>query len=534
MRYKLSIPVTAILIALTILLITAFQAYWLSKNYREEEKLFTSRTNILFRETIFRLQASKLKLDSTVSLRIQDRQGVMRISNVLTARLRDTTSARTMDAEPAFNRTTMAGRPVVVRSAMAVPATYASPTMPTTLLSEPRITPSMMVALKVPPYEENDSVNMPYARTSSPVGVFDFLAGVDSLRDSITVKELTDRYQKALQRESINTAFAIRVTPLDTSKAYATFPDDLDGNVVTIGFTRPMSYEVLFQNNTWYLLRRISQPILVSVLLLGVTIFSFLLLYRNLKQQQKLAQLKNDFISNMTHELKTPIATVSVAIEALRSFDALDDRETTNEYLDISAQEIQRLGLLVDKVLKLSMFENREIALNKEQFDIRALARGVMASMKLQFEKQLTVTALQTTGNNFIITADKLHLTSVLYNLLDNALKYSTKNPNILVHIIDHKQFLEIRVVDHGIGIAQEYKTKIFEKFFRIPNGNRHNTKGYGLGLSYVSHIVQRHMGFIEVESELGEGSTFSVKLPFAEAPVVYYDKERRIVKFKN
>jgi two-component system phosphate regulon sensor histidine kinase PhoR len=97
------------------------------------------------------------------------------------------------------------------------------------------------------------------------------------------------------------------------------------------------------------------------------------------------------------------------------------------------------------------------------------------------------------------------------------------------VHILDHGQYLEIRVTDNGIGIANEYKGKIFEKFFRIPNGNRHNIKGYGLGLSYVSHIVQRHMGFIEVESELHKGSTFSVKLPFVEAPVVYYDKNRQI-----
>lgn len=531
MRYKLSIPVTAFLIALTILLISAFQAYWLSKNYREEEKLFTSRTNILFRETIFRLQAAKLKLDSNISLRIQDRQGVMRFSNVLTERYRDSTMPRVAlnrvsGMSPMADATAIPGVPAVAGVSMAGVSMPALPTMPT----------AMMVALKEPPFPDRDSFNVQYAvtRPAQTVRVYDFLAGVDSLRDSITVKEITDRYHTALEREKINTDFAIKVIPVDTGRYFRTFPDDFEDNVVTIGFTRPLSYQVLFQNNTWYLLRRISQPILVSVLLLGVTIFSFLLLYRNLKQQQKLAQLKNDFISNMTHELKTPIATVSVAIEALRSFDALDDRETTNEYLDISAQEIQRLGLLVDKVLKLSMFENREIALNKEQFDVRALARGVLASMKLQFERQLTVTALQTTGNNFIITADKLHLTSVLYNLLDNALKYSTKNPNILVHIVDHKQYLEIRVVDNGIGIAQEYKTKIFEKFFRIPNGNRHNIKGYGLGLSYVSHIVQRHMGFIEVDSELGKGSTFSVKLPFAEAPVVYYDKNRRIVKFKK
>lgn len=509
MRYKLSIRATAFLIALTILLITAFQAYWLTKNYREEDKLFTSRTNLLFRETIFRLQASKLKLDSNLSFRATNRQGVMRISNVLTERYRD--SIETIPA----HRTVMLAMNDSIEPTPAHPA--------------------MMAALKT---TEKDTFHVQYniTRSAPTIRVFDFLTGVDSLRDSISVKEITDRYRTALAKEKINADFTIQeLKSADTATAMAMpFPDDLEGNIVTIGFTQPLSYQVLFENNTWYLLKRISQPIGISVILLGITIFSFLLLYRNLKQQQKLAQLKNDFISNMTHELKTPIATVSVAIEALRSFDVLDDRETTNEYLDISAQEIQRLGLLVDKVLKLSMFENREIALNKEQFDIRALARGVMASMKLQFEKQHTTTTLQTTGNNFIITADKLHLTSVLYNLLDNALKYSRANPDILVHIIDHKQFLEIRIADNGIGIAPEYKTKIFEKFFRIPNGNRHNIKGYGLGLSYVSHIVQRHMGFIEVESELGKGSTFSVKIPFAEAPVIYYDKNRRIVRYKK
>ncbi|NLU96076.1 sensor histidine kinase [Chitinophaga sp. Ak27] len=499
MRYKLSIPATAFLIGLSILLITAFQGYWLSKNYREEQKLFTSRTNILFRETIFRLQATKLKLDSTFSIHITDREGVMGISSVLHERFKDS-AAVIAQAKPAM--------------IVAMKADDQSAELKT-------INPPV-----------HETYNVQYARTQNApsVRVFDFLTGVDSLRDSITINEVVDRYAKALQREKIDADFTVATVPIDTTHRYfGPFPDDLENNIVTVGFTKPISYQVNFENNSWYLLRRISQPILISVLLLGVTIFSFLLLYRNLKQQRKLAQLKNDFISNMTHELKTPIATVNVAIEALRSFDVLDDRKTTNEYLDISAHEMQRLSLLVDKVLKLSMFENREIGLNKEQFDIRELARSVMSSMKLQFEKHRAVTTLQTTGNNFIVMADKLHLTSVLYNLLDNALKYSAKEPSILIHIIDHKQYLEIRVADNGIGIAKEYKSKIFEKFFRIPNGNRHNTKGYGLGLSYVSHIVQRHMGFIEVESELEKGSIFSIKIPFAEAAVIYYDKGRAI-----
>ena len=498
MRYKFSIPVTVFLIAFTILVITAFQVYWLRKNYREERQLFTARTNVLFREAIFRLQAGKLKTNPN-NIRIRERQDMVSVSSLLDEETRDKVVGRM----PGMRR-------------------------------------AMVTAVRAGVASGRDSVNVQYRLASpGPPGppvkrIYGFVAGVDSLRDSITVKEIVRQYEKVLAREQINVPFTVLEIPVDTTKGeFVPFPDELDGNSVTIGFSKPVTYQLIFDDNTWYLLKRISQPISISCLLLGVTALSFLLLYRNLKQQQKLAQLKNDFISNMTHELKTPIATVSVAIEALRNFDALDDPQTTQEYLDISANEMQRLALLVDKVLKLSMFENREIALNKEQFDIRELARSVMVSMKLQFEKQQATTTLKATGTNFIITADKLHMTSVLYNLLDNALKYSTKDPQILIHIIDHKNYLEIRVTDNGIGIAREYKHRIFEKFFRVPSGNRHNIKGYGLGLSYVSHILQRHMGFIEVESELHKGSTFSVKMPFAEAPVIYYDEKRRIVKLK-
>ena len=131
-----------------------------------------------------------------------------------------------------------------------------------------------------------------------------------------------------------------------------------------------------------------------------------------------MSDIKNDFISNITHELKTPIATVNVAIEALRNFGGIHNPERTKEYLDISASELQRLGLLVDKVLKISMFEKKEITLEKEKFDLVHLCRKVMDSMKLQFEQQNAVTILETSGENFIIEADKLHMTSVIYNLL--------------------------------------------------------------------------------------------------------------------
>lgn len=527
MKYKLSIPATVFLVALTILLITAFQGYWLSNNYREENKLFTTRTNILFRETIFRLQTVKLNLDSGISLRVATRAGMTGISNVLQERIRDTATA--LQPVAGF-RTTGRSLPTA-RAVPAVPTIMDNNASPLVTTSSPLMNTSS--------FPISDSMIGQFRRTvpASTARVYDFLVGVDSLRDSITVKEVTESYLQALEKERIDVPFLITASPLDTVNEMAplmAFPEDPGGNQITIGFTKPMTYQVVFQNNTWYLLRRISQPILISIFLLAVTIFSFLLLYRNLKQQQRLAQLKNDFISNMTHELKTPIATVSVAIEALRSFDALEDLQTTLEYLDISANEISRLTLLVDKVLKLSMFENREIPLTKETFELTDLARNVMVSMKLQFEKQEAVTTLKWTGNRFTITADKLHMTSVLYNLLDNALKYSRNDPNITIHIIDHKEYLELRVIDNGIGIAGEYKNKIFEKFFRVPSGNRHNIKGYGLGLSYVSHIVQLHGGIIEVESELHKGSTFSIKLPFADSPGLYHKNGRTITKVKT
>jgi two-component system phosphate regulon sensor histidine kinase PhoR len=215
----------------------------------------------------------------------------------------------------------------------------------------------------------------------------------------------------------------------------------------------------------------------------------------------------------------------------MKNFDVLDNAQRTQEYLSISTSELQRLSLLVDKVLRLSMFEKREIQFKKEHFDISELFVQVMDSMKLQFEKQCVVTSLELTGENFTIEADKRHITSVIYNLLDNALKYSNENAVIKAHVIDRENFLELRVSDNGIGIPEEYRHKIFEQFFRVPSGDRHNIKGYGLGLSYVNHIVRSHMGFIELETEPGKGSTFIIKIPFAEAPVIHYDGKRKIRK---
>jgi signal transduction histidine kinase len=255
-----------------------------------------------------------------------------------------------------------------------------------------------------------------------------------------------------------------------------------------------------------------------AVLVFALISFSFWLIYKSLKNQEKLTQLKNDFISNVTHELKTPITTVGVAIEALSNFDALKNPEQTREYLDISKNELSRLGLLVENILRVTAFDQKEFELKLEELDMADVIAQVLDSMKLLFEKyQANVTFNVPPDVDFKLKGDRTHLTSVAYNLVENALKYGGKN--IIVEMTTPPQYsAEKKVIfsvkDDGAGISKEYQEKVFEKFFRVPTGNVHNTKGYGLGLSYVAGVVAKHKGHITLMSEEGVGSQFIVYLP--------------------
>lgn len=263
-----------------------------------------------------------------------------------------------------------------------------------------------------------------------------------------------------------------------------------------------------------YLFRKIGAQILFAVLLFACVGLAFLFVYQSLRQQIRLTEIKNEFIRNMTHELKTPISTVSVAIEALQNFDALDNPARTREYLAISQLELNRLTLLVDKVLRMSLFEQGEPELKTEPIDLRNLVEEVLAAMKLQFEKYRAEVSLSISGTDFSFRGDRLHLVSVLYNLLENALKYSPQSPQIVVSLAHADQQLTLQVRDQGRGIPTEYLDRIFEKFFRVPTGDVHDVKGHGLGLNYVAGVVRLHHGSIEVESKEGIGTEFTVKFP--------------------
>jgi two-component system, OmpR family, phosphate regulon sensor histidine kinase PhoR len=565
----------AILMGITILGITGFQGYWLHDNYEREKQNLEIKTNVDFRQTIVQLQAAKLKLEKmswqgdslsgpsgkgNVVFRPRKRKPYLpdssqrklppiSIINLLQEKINqdagdsgkarayiisgkdgfikklssDSPGATANKFNTKFERFDIKGNPVDLsfvtkdsnafhKGGKVVTLTYdvnarhgnSDSGLPSEMFYE-RHEPRGM--------DEADVVTRgPGIELREKNVVFRLLSDIDSiaLKDSVTVKEIVTRYGSRLKEDGID-GLDFAVTRLDSNHVNSNEP-----NEVTIGFAKPIAYRLTLENKTTYLLKKLMLPILFSLVLVGITIVSFVLLYRSVVRQRRLAELKNDFISNVTHELKTPIATVGVAIEALKNFNAIHDPQRTKEYLDISQNELQRLSLLVDKVLKLSMFEKKEMELKKEQFDCKQLAEEVMNSMRLQFEKYHAKVKLHTEGENFTVEADKLHITSVIYNLLDNALKYSSENPVIDVYLRSNPQYLEFSVRDNGIGIPPAYKEKVFDKFFRVPSGDKHNVKGYGLGLSYVSEVIRRHQGQVFVESELGKGSTFTAKFPYA------------------
>jgi two-component system phosphate regulon sensor histidine kinase PhoR len=470
------------LMSVTILGILGFQLYWLQQNYSREKKTLSIKTDVSFRETILRLQASKLNLEDLEP----GIPGSGKVKVMMTDG--EQTQVRFTPKEEIVSTINVIGDKA--RDTMTVP-----------------LKKGMMITMNNRGRLRNDSLEFQTRISGSGrEHIFDFLYGVDSLQDSIKVSEITDAYKQSLDKQKINIPFA--VIRLDSVKNNGpTF------NEVRVGFKKPVVYKLQLGNTFPYLIKQISAPILFSILLMGITILSFTVLYRNLLRQQRLAALKNEFISNITHELKTPIATVGVAIEALKNFNAIQDPKRTREYLDISSNELQRLSLLVDKVLKLSMFEKKEIDLKYEPVDLNEIVDEVTGSMRLQLEKHLAQVTVTREGNTQL-QADKLHLQSVVFNLLDNAIKYSREQASIHIGLYGQPETVRMEITDNGIGIPDEYKDKIFAKFFRVPHGDTHNAKGYGLGLSYVAHVVEKHGGTIQLESQPGKGAKFIITLP--------------------
>jgi len=341
-----------------------------------------------------------------------------------------------------------------------------------------------------------------------------FISVVDSKPD---LDEIYANYSRKLNARSITIPFdlayvnqnrIIQMTGIDSlgfnsSQAIQRLPGRQNSGELIMAY---------FPKINSYLLRRMWLTILGSFLLVSLIAGSFILMFQTILKQKKVSEVKNDFINNMTHEFKTPIATVSAAMEALVSFDGLEDKERSYRYIDISRKEMDHLSSLVEKVLNLSISDEKKIILNKETFDLCKLLHEASQQYILKGGGKVTIN-YDPIGSAYI-HADKLHFQNVINNLLDNAVKYSNEEVIIDAKCQREGEFVVLKVKDNGIGISKEDQKHIFEKFFRVPTGDLHGVKGFGLGLNYVKHIIEMHGGTIGVVSQPGIGSDFTIAIP--------------------
>ena len=464
---------------LTLLLLTAFQVYWLTKLYDEEYSNIKLNTNVLFRDCIYKLQVERFKKDTLFGKLPGENLFTIDMVNILKARMEDTSIA-----------IGKAKKKIIITINSHVDSFISDGLPPKNILNDKFIM-------------RKETIGPDFVRS---------LHDSSRLHDSIPISLLDSAYRRCLSDAGLHLAYRVTRVNLkqDTLKCEGAFCT----STVPMGLFGVIGYRASFKQPFFRIINSISLQFLFSFIMISLTLVSFIFIYRSLLQQKRLADIKNEFINNITHELKTPISTVSVAIEAIKNFNAAKDPQRTTEYLNIADNELKRLTLLVDKVLKLSMFEQDKVDMKLEIVDLNTLITDGIASMKLQFEKYKANVTTEFSNGDHLILADRIHITGVLYNLLDNALKYSTEPPEIMICISKKAGDILLSIADNGKGIPSELKERIFEKFFRVPHGDAYDARGYGLGLSYVQHVIKQHKGSIMVESELGKGSNFIITIP--------------------
>lgn len=271
-------------------------------------------------------------------------------------------------------------------------------------------------------------------------------------------------------------------------------------------------FGVQFPNKASIITDRMEVWVFSSAVLIIVIVFFLYSLFIILKQK-RLSEIQKDFINNMTHEFKTPISTIALSTEVLKNPEITSQPERLLNYATIIQNENLRMKKQVERVLQMASLEKDEISLKKEKVNLHDLIAEVVEGFKVPIQEKSGTIELQLEASYPIVTADTLHISNVFHNLIDNAIKYCNVAPHITIKTLTQGKSIVIKVFDNGIGIAEDQKKKIFERFYRVSTGNVHDVKGFGLGLNYVSLIVKLHNGLIDLTSQQGEGSCFTITL---------------------
>ena len=292
------------------------------------------------------------------------------------------------------------------------------------------------------------------------------------------------------------------------------FPNDF--------FLEPNFIQLQFPGQNQYIMQKISSILASSFAFIVIIVLSFLWMMRRFLEQKKLSEMKTDFINNMTHEFKTPITTIALASEALRDTEVQKNEGRLSRLAGMIQEENKRLEGQVERVLQIARLQKGELELDKEKVDLHKIIEKAINQVSLMVEEKKGEISCKLVAGKAIVEGDKVHLTNIIYNLLDNATKYAKDKPVIKIRSYNEANRIVIEIADNGIGMSQEAQKRIFEQFYRVPTGNVHNVKGFGLGLSYVKTMLQAHGGNIQVSSSPGKGSVFTFSIPLSNNELMH------------
>ncbi len=354
-------------------------------------------------------------------------------------------------------------------------------------------------------YTEYQQVYVPLSQRIHPL-ILDSMLRHEFLNQAISSN--FEYKVTSAKRDSLILTSASNQTKFLPFNTYETplFPKDMirDAGLLTVTF--PEKTNIILSNLT-AMMGLSGGLLLILLFCFGYTLHSIL-------KQKKLSEMKTDFINNMTHEFKTPVATIMIASEALKDPELTEDRSRLDKLANIIYDENVRLGNHIERVLNIAKIDKGDLKLEYKEVEMNDLLSAIVDSMSLQLEKRNASIVLQLDAVKATVLGDELHLSNVIFNLLDNANKYSKGDPEIKITTSNAGKNLVIRVADKGIGMNRDQQSKIFDQFYRIPTGNLHDVKGFGLGLSYVNDIIRRLKGTIRVKSEKDKGSEFEIVLP--------------------
>ena len=330
------------------------------------------------------------------------------------------------------------------------------------------------------------------------------------LQKGLYANNIPLEFDMGIERDSIMEFYE----PVEDSAAVANtdFKVDLYPNDI---FQKNIQLAVFFPEKGSFIYRSLNWLLIASFLFSLFILVTFTLSIYYILRQKKISEMKSDFINNMTHEFKTPIATISVASDSLTNERVLNDTDRIKYFAGMIKKENTRMNRQVEDILTIARLDNKDFEFSWEAIDAHELIKDAVQGISLQVEKRGGAIHLNLDAANSMVTTDRIHCTNVVYNLIDNANKYSAESPEITISTTNQPNGLLITVKDKGIGMSKAVQTKIFERFYRQSSGNIHNVKGFGLGLSYVRAVLEANHGTISVHSEAEKGSKFDVFLPF-------------------